>query len=93
MAWLIGPCALLGFAAYSTALRNAPLAAVAAYPYVNTVVVVILGWLILDEPITTRLVLGAVLILVSVATVSIRGSRLRRRRPHDLVAGHRYYAR
>lgn len=58
---------IVGYTAYAYALRHASATIVGTYVYVNPVIAVLLGWLILGEPVTGRtfaamaLVLGAVL--------------------------------
>jgi drug/metabolite transporter (DMT)-like permease len=59
----------LAFTAYAWLLQNAPISKVATYAYVNPVVAIVLGWLILDELITPTTLLGAAIIVVSVALV------------------------
>lgn len=61
--------AMLAFSAYVWLLGNAPISLVATYAYVNPVVAVILGALILDEPITTAIVIGGLVIVIAVAIV------------------------
>jgi drug/metabolite transporter (DMT)-like permease len=57
------------FTAYAWLLQNAPLSTVATYAYVNPIVALFLGWLILSEPITTTVLLATLLIVASVAFV------------------------
>jgi drug/metabolite transporter (DMT)-like permease len=57
------------FTAYAWLLQNAPIAKVATYAYVNPVVAILLGWLILDEVVTPITIVGAAIIVVSVALV------------------------
>jgi drug/metabolite transporter (DMT)-like permease len=59
----------VAFTAYAWLLQNAPLSKVATYAYVNPVVAILLGMLILDETVTWVTVLGATIIVVSVALV------------------------
>jgi drug/metabolite transporter (DMT)-like permease len=59
----------LAFTAYAWLLQNAPISRVATYAYVNPVVAIVLGFLILDEVITPVTLLGAAIIVVSVALV------------------------
>ena len=66
---------LLGYSAYAWLLANAPLGQVATYAYVNPVVAIALGAIVLDESITLRIIAGAALVLVSVAIVVRRESR------------------
>ena len=60
---------LVAFTAYTWLLQNAPISLVATYAYVNPVVAVVLGWAILHEEITPTMLLGAALIIASVAFV------------------------
>jgi drug/metabolite transporter (DMT)-like permease len=60
---------LIGFTAYMWLLRVAPPARVATYAYVNPVVAVFLGWLVLAEPISARTVLAAAIIVGAVALI------------------------
>jgi drug/metabolite transporter (DMT)-like permease len=48
---------------------------VSTYAYVNPVVAIFLGWLLLDETITGTIVVGATLIVASVALVVSRENR------------------
>ena len=65
---------LLAFTAYGWLLRVAPLPLIATYAYVNPVVAVILGALVLREPIELRtLVAGAVIIFAVAVIVTARG--------------------
>jgi drug/metabolite transporter (DMT)-like permease len=65
---------LVGYTAYAWLLANAPIGQVSTYAYVNPVVAIALGALVLDERITWRILVGAVVILVSVALVVRRES-------------------
>jgi drug/metabolite transporter (DMT)-like permease len=60
---------MVAFSAYVWLLGNAPISLVATYAYVNPVVAVALGSLILDEPITRAVVIGGAVIVASVAIV------------------------
>jgi drug/metabolite transporter (DMT)-like permease len=65
--------AVLGFTAYSWLLKNANPAIVATYAYVNPVIAVILGWLILGEGFTGQMLLGAGVVVGSVALITSQG--------------------
>jgi drug/metabolite transporter (DMT)-like permease len=69
LVYLIVFGSLLGYSAYVWLLANAPIAKVSTYAYVNPVVAIALGVIVLGESITLRIVGGALLILVSVAIV------------------------
>ena len=60
---------LVAFTAYLWLLENAPISTVATYAFVNPVFAVVLGWAILDEELTTAMLVAATVIVVSVAAV------------------------
>lgn len=61
--------AILAFGVYQWLVRNASLAVVGTYAYVNPIVAVGLGAIILGEPITPRAVIAGVVIVVGVALI------------------------
>ena len=64
---LIG--SIVAFSAYVWLLQNAPISLTATYAYVNPVVAVILGALVLAEPITAAVVAGGAVVVLGVALV------------------------
>ena len=60
---------MVAFSAYVWLLANAPISLVATYAYVNPVVAVALGALILDEAVTSAVVVGGAVIVAAVAIV------------------------
>jgi drug/metabolite transporter (DMT)-like permease len=74
MLWLITAGAMLGYSAYAYAVRTLPTATVATYAYVNPVVAVVLGTLILRERISGMLLAGGAAIVLSVVLI-LAGSR------------------
>ncbi|MGH3385081.1 MAG: EamA family transporter [Nocardioidaceae bacterium] len=60
---------VVAFSAYVWALGNAPISLVATYAYVNPVVAVFLGWLILAEPVTWPIAVGGGVVVTAVAVV------------------------
>ncbi len=66
LAYLIGPGSILAFSAYSYALSRLPISTVSTYAYVNPVVAVVAGIVILGERLTWLEALGAVVVLASV---------------------------
>jgi drug/metabolite transporter (DMT)-like permease len=70
LAYLIVFGSWLAFTAYAWLLQNAPISRVATYAYVNPVVAIVLGFLILDEVVTPVTIVGAAIIVVSVALVT-----------------------
>lgn len=76
---------LIAFTAYGWLLRVAPLPFIATYAYVNPVVAVVLGALVLHEPTEPRtIVAGAVIVGAVALIISARG---RMSGPRDRVAG------
>ena len=67
------------FVAYLYALRHLPVSTVSLYAYVNPVIAVVLGAIVLGEPFTMRVAGAAALVLLGLAIVrsSSRGSRSR----------------
>jgi len=57
---------LLAFTSYVYALRLLPTSIVMTHTYVNPVIAVLLGWLVLDERVTPAMVGGMALIIVGV---------------------------
>jgi drug/metabolite transporter (DMT)-like permease/GNAT superfamily N-acetyltransferase len=70
--WLVTAGSLVAYTAYVWLLKNAPISKVSTYAYVNPVVAIFLGWLLLDETITGTIIVGATLIVASVALVVSR---------------------
>ena len=66
---------LLAMTCYVIALRNLPPATVSTYAYVNPVVAVALGWLLLGERLTLVTMLGGAVVLVSVVLLLTSRSR------------------
>jgi drug/metabolite transporter (DMT)-like permease len=60
---------IVGYTAYVWLLANAPLGMVSTYAYVNPIVAITLGVLFRGEHLTWRLLVGAAVVVVAVATV------------------------
>jgi len=65
---------VIAFASYSYALKHLDVAVVSLYTYVNPIIAVILGTLLLDEPFHMRMLIAAGVILAGMAIVGV-GSR------------------
>ncbi|WP_203968838.1 EamA family transporter, partial [Sphaerisporangium melleum] len=78
LAYLVLAGSLVGFTSYIWLLGNAPISLVSTYAYVNPVVAVLLGALVLHEQVTTQMLAGGLVIVLGVALVV---STERRRRP------------
>ena len=69
-AYLVTFGSLVAFTAYSWLHMVAPPSRVATYAYVNPVVAVLLGWVLVSEPVTVLTVVAMLVILVGVALVN-----------------------
>jgi drug/metabolite transporter (DMT)-like permease len=67
--YLVVVGSLVGFTAYVWLLRAAPVSLVATYAYVNPIVAVALGWLLLGETITFQMVFAGAAIVIAVALI------------------------
>lgn len=70
---VFGSC--LGFSAFTWLNRHAPPDLSSTYAYVNPVVAIILGYLLLREPVTSWTLAGSALIVLSVGLVIRGGSK------------------
>lgn len=77
LAYLAVAGSLIGFTAFAYCLDTLPATTVGTYAYVNPVVAVTLGALLLGEPLSGGLLIGGVLILVAVVMTSLRPRRAR----------------
>src|SRR5918999_34244 len=71
LAYLVVFGSIVGFTAYAYALRHASATVVGTYAYVNPVVAVLLGWLILHESVTPRTIAAMALILGAVLMIQL----------------------
>jgi len=69
LVYLIVVGAIGGFSAYAYALKHLPVATVSLYAYVNPIIAVILGSLVLQEPFTPRIAIAAAVVLIGSALV------------------------
>ena len=71
LGYLIVAGSIGGFLAYAYALRHLPISTVSLYAYFNPVIAVVLGSIILDEPLGARIAAAAGLVLLGVAIVRL----------------------
>ncbi|TDC77421.1 EamA family transporter [Micromonospora sp. KC606] len=84
LAYLMVAGSLVAFTAYVWLLHHAPISLVATYAYVNPVVAVVLGALLVAEPVTSQVLIGGAVIVAGVALVV---SSERPRQPSGKVGG------
>jgi drug/metabolite transporter (DMT)-like permease len=77
IAYLVIFGSLLGYSAYAYALRHASATIVGTYAYVNPVIAVLLGWMLLDEPVGPRTWIAMGMILLAVVWIQF-SHKLRR---------------
>lgn len=70
VAYLVVCGSLIGYTAYIYILGHAPTAKVATYAYVNPVVAIFLGWLVLHETIDRYIAAGSVIVVIAVILVT-----------------------
>lgn len=76
--YLISFGSILAYTAYTWLLQHAPVSKVSTYAYVNPVVALLLGWLVLGEDVGLSIALGGSMILVAVGLVIRTEARARR---------------
>jgi drug/metabolite transporter (DMT)-like permease len=87
LAYLIVFGSIVAFTAYTWLLQHAPVSLVATYAFVNPVVAVVLGAIVLAEPITGTVLAGAAVIVVAVAFIVTRPGAMRHSRREAAPAG------
>jgi drug/metabolite transporter (DMT)-like permease len=70
IAYLIVCGSWIGYTAYIWLLQHVPTSKVSTYAYVNPVVAVFLGWLVLHERIDSYILAGSAIIVASVVLVT-----------------------
>jgi drug/metabolite transporter (DMT)-like permease len=73
LAYLVVFGSLAGYTAYLYALKNLPVSTVSLYAYVNPVIAVVLGALVLNEPFTMRIAIASLLVFAGIAVVKTAG--------------------
>lgn len=74
-AYLVVAGSLLAFTAFLWLMQHCSPTLVSTYAYVNPIVAVFLGWLILDEPVGPRIFASAAIIILSVALITYAKQR------------------
>lgn len=88
LAWgyLIVFGSLIGFSTFTWLMKHSTPAKVSTYAYVNPVVAVFLGWLILHETVSPRIFVAAAIIITGVALITIAKTRKPSPKPEPLPA-------
>jgi drug/metabolite transporter (DMT)-like permease len=70
---------LIAFSTFVWLMKHSTPARVSTYAYVNPIVAVFLGWLLLHEPIGPRTLVAAIIIVAAVAVITTEKSRATKR--------------
>ncbi len=62
---------LVGFSTFTWLMKHSTPAKVSTYAYVNPIVAVFLGWLVLHEPVSPRIFMAAAIIIAGVALITV----------------------
>jgi len=73
--YLITFGSLVGFSTYVWLMKHSTPARVSTYAYVNPVVAVFLGWLVLHEPISSRTIVASAIIVAAVAIITVQKNK------------------
>jgi len=84
IAYLIVCGSWIGYTAYIWLLGHVPTSKVSTYAYVNPVVAVFLGWLILREPVNGYIAVGSAIVIASVILVT--SAQVTKRAPVEMPA-------
>jgi drug/metabolite transporter (DMT)-like permease len=71
---------IVAYGCYTYAVQKLPLSLVSTYAYINPVIAVLLGWVILSEPLGWRVVGATAIILLGVALVKTASKRTAKRK-------------
>jgi len=77
MAYLIIFGSFVGYASYIYALGKLPLSLVSTFAYINPVIALFLGWVILDEKLNFQITIAAAVIIAGVFIVKQGAARLK----------------
>jgi drug/metabolite transporter (DMT)-like permease len=61
---------LIAYASYAYALRKLPMTIVSLYAYINPLVAVVLGWLVMDETLNGKISIGIILTITGIYIVN-----------------------
>ena len=76
LGYLTAIASIFGYGSYIYAIEHLPLSLVSSYAYVNPVIAVFLGWMILNEKLNLFIVLGTVIIITGVIIVKKGNEKL-----------------
>lgn len=89
LAYLVIACSVIGFLAFAWLLTHVPLSLTATHAYVNPVIAVVLGWVVLGEAIGLPVLVGGGVVICAVVLIvrSERGAKSAAANATDATAG------
>lgn len=72
---------IVALTAYVWLLKTVDPARVATYTFVNPVIAIFLGWLVLSEPVTSQMLIAVVIIILAVVLITVRRQKQMVSRP------------
>ncbi len=72
---------VITYYAFLYALKRVNPSQISMLNYVNTIIAIFLGWLILDEKITTKFIFAAILIISGVFIMNLKKEMFKSRKP------------
>jgi drug/metabolite transporter (DMT)-like permease len=85
LSYLILFGSIVAFGSYNYAIQKLPLSFVSMYSYINPIIAVLLGWVLLAEPFGWRIALATTIILSGVALVKGKSKKKEEETPTDEV--------
>lgn len=73
--YLVLAGSLVGFTTFVWLMKHSTPARVSTYAYVNPIVAVFLGWLVLHEPVSPRIFIASAIIITGVAIITVTKNR------------------
>jgi drug/metabolite transporter (DMT)-like permease len=77
LAYLVIVGSLIGYSSYIYVLTKLPLSLISTYAYINPIIALFLGWIILDEKLNFQIAIAAAVIIAGVFMVKQGSSRLK----------------
>jgi drug/metabolite transporter (DMT)-like permease len=77
--YLIFVGSIVGYGSYIYAVAHLPLSLVSTYAYINPIIALFLGWLILDEKLDSLIIFASIIVFAGVALVK-RGDTLNKKK-------------
>lgn len=85
-AYLIVFGSIVAFGSYTYAIQKLPLSIVSMYSYINPVIAVLLGWLVLSEVVGWRVIIAMTIILIAVALVKTAPKKMNGKKTPEVIA-------